>query len=83
MLPLSTHAITAMKRRQIPEHVVMMIYEHPTQKIPLANGREIWQNTVCMDGKEYVVRLIVEPEPTPTIVTVYRSSKIEKYWRAL
>lgn len=55
MLPLSPHAATAIERRQIPIGVVMMVYEDPAQKIPLANGREIWQSKVVMKwswGKE-------------------------------
>ena len=32
-------------------------------------------------GKQYVVRVIIEEGDPVTVVTVYRTSKIEKYWR--
>jgi hypothetical protein len=35
-----------------------------------------------MEGKPYVVRVIVsERKEPPVVVTVYRSSKVAKYWR--
>jgi hypothetical protein len=35
------------------------------------------------DGKMYLLRVVVaEDEQLPVIVTVYRTSKIEKYWSA-
>ena len=47
----------------------------------LERGREIWQNRILVEGKEHVLRLVVEVEPELKIVTVYKSSKVKKYWR--
>lgn len=81
VLPLSDHAKFEMERREIPEKAVEMVFEGPEQKIMLTSGREIWQNKIIMEGKEYVLRLIMETQPELKIITVYRSSKIKKYWR--
>ncbi|MBI4223602.1 MAG: DUF4258 domain-containing protein [Deltaproteobacteria bacterium] len=81
MLPLSEHARFEMRRRGIPESIVQQVLEKPEQKIRLARGREIWQNRVKMEDREYVVRLVLELNPEIKIITVYRSSKINKYWR--
>jgi hypothetical protein len=36
-----------------------------------------------IDGRRYLVRVIVDVEQDPpVVVTAYRTSKIEKYWKA-
>ncbi len=81
MLPFSDHAKFEMKRRGLSETQIQEVYEYPQQKIKLANDREIWQNKLQMDGEDYIVRIVMELKPQLMIVTVYRSSKIKKYWR--
>jgi len=46
--------------------------------------REIRQSrrTLNPGGQEYIIRVIVDTGPgNETVITAYRSSKIEKYWR--
>ena len=54
----------------------------PEQIVPGANGRMVYQARVVEKGKTYLVRLIVEEwHQPPIIVTLYRTSRLEKYWR--
>jgi hypothetical protein len=41
------------------------------------------QSRAAMDGKSYLLRVFVDIGPDKAeVVTVYRTSRIEKYWRA-
>lgn len=54
---------------------------HPEQVVIGTNGRKVFQSRVVTEGKTYLVRLSVEDWRSPrVVVTVYRTSKIEKYW---
>lgn len=81
VLPLSDHAKFEMKRREISDDQVESVFKKPEQKISLENEREIWQNKIRINGKEYIIRLVMQLLPRPKIVTIYKSSKIKKYWR--
>lgn len=53
--------------------------------MPVRDGREVRQSRIPFppDGAVYLVRVIVDLSPDlDTAVTVYRTSKIDKYWRA-
>lgn len=53
----------------------------PEQVMSSVNQRKVFQSRVVADGKQYLVRLVVEDwRQPPVVVTVYRTSKIEKYW---
>lgn len=80
-LPLTDHAEFEIGRRNIKIQDVKQVFEKPQQKIILENDREIWQNKVSDGGRDYVLRLVLDTKPVLKIVTVYRSSKIDKYWR--
>ena len=71
-----------MKRRGISEKEVEKVFQQPEQKIELEGDREIWQTKVVLDSKTWVIRIVVELKPRVAIVTVYKSSKVKKYWRA-
>ena len=44
-------------------------------------GVVCYQSKVTMDGKLYLLRAMVnETANPPVVVTVYRTSKIDKYW---
>jgi ribosomal protein S17 len=41
------------------------------------------QSRVELEGKQYLVRVVVAEQPDATVVvTVYRTSRIGKYWRS-
>ena len=74
-----------MRRRAIDEETVKQVLFRPEQEIPVRPGRVLQQSRITMgEGRRrYLVRVIVDVDrDMPEVVTVYRTSKIEKYWRA-
>ncbi len=83
MIALSRHASEQAARRGLSEEIVLAVARAPNQRIVVRPGRELRQSRVAMpaDGSSYLVRVVVDLGPTDeTVVTVYRTSKIEKYW---
>lgn len=81
---LTDHALLEMKRRAIPEDMVREILASPEQTVDVRPGRVIRQSRVWMGDppKHYLVRVIVDIDRAPPeVVTAYRTSRIEKYWR--
>jgi hypothetical protein len=79
---LTLHARFEMERRGIAENTVQQILVAPDQRLPVRPGRDVLQSKVSSHGRTYLVRVIVDLDRKPAeVVTVYRTSKIEKYWR--
>ena len=80
---LSRHAEWELERRQIPRDLLESVLREPQQKVPEPGGKQVYQSQVEFgDGRMYVLRAIVaEDRDPPVVVTVYRTSKIKKYWR--
>lgn len=80
---LSRHAQEEMKRRAIPPAFVEAVLEKPDQIVPARRGKHVYQSQFDFgSGKIFLVRAIVDDQvDPPTVVTVYRTSKIGKYWR--
>lgn len=81
---LSEHAKTELLRRQISAELAMQVGQEPHQIVPARNGLECRQSVFKDEssGKEYLLRVIVNPQIMPNvIVTVYKTSKVAKYWR--
>ena len=81
---ISAHARSEMRRRAIDEETVKQVLFQPEQEIPVRLGRVLRQSRITMgEGRRrYLVRVIVDVDrDVPEVVTVYRTSKIEKYWR--
>lgn len=79
---LTEHAEAEARRRQIPREWIEATMANPEQVTPGTNRRKVFQSRIVADGKTYLVRLVVEDwHQPPVVVTVYRTSKIEKYWR--
>ena len=81
---ITDHAWFEMKRRSIGEDVVRTILRSPRQTIDVRPGRIVLQSIVLMGAmrQEYLVRVFVDIDREPAeVVTVYRTSKIGKYWR--
>lgn len=79
----SVHALSEMKQRNIPRELVESVLANPEQIIPELHGRRVYQSKVdfCND-KLFLLRVVVTDNIEPAIVvTVYRTSKISKYWR--
>jgi hypothetical protein len=79
---VSDHAAFEMKRRGISEDQVRTIIEQPEQRLPVREGREIFQSRIHTRDGLYLYRVVVDVDRSPAeVVTAYRTSKIEKYWR--
>ena len=79
---LSIHVRQEMDRRGIPLAVVESVVDGPAQIIPEHGGVVCYQSKVDINHKTYLVRVMVnERAAPPKVVTVYRTSKISKYWK--
>lgn len=80
---ISRHAQTEMERRDIPLSLVESVLDNPQQIATERDGRKVYQSQVEFgNGKILLLRVIVADEVDPKVViTVYRTSKIDKYWR--
>jgi hypothetical protein len=79
---LSRHAEEELVRRQISREWVEAVLSAPEQTIAQPAGTQILQSRFAAeDGTMYLVRAVVATAKDPAVVvTVYRTSKIEKYW---
>lgn len=80
---LSNHAQTEIERRGIPLSLVESVLANPQQILLEKEGRKAYQSQVDFGGgRIFLLRVIVADDVQPMVViTVYRTSRIEKYWR--
>jgi len=80
---ISRHAEEEIRRRQIPLGWLQALLRNPQQRIPQSGGKEILQSRMASEhGKMFLLRAVVAVDRDPPIVvTAYRTSRIEKYWR--
>ena len=75
---LTEHATQQMAKRQITAAQVRSVLAAPDEVLPVRPGRVVAQAVVG----QYLVRVFVDVDPAPAeVVTVYRTSKIDKYRR--
>ena len=81
---LTDHARLEMQRRGITEADVATVLTAPEQSEEVRPGCCVYQSKMTFDdlSKVYLLRVFVDidREP-PEVVTVYRTSRIQKYWR--
>jgi hypothetical protein len=71
-----------MKERGLDKKVILLVLTKPEKREPDRFGREVFQSTVVIGSKRYVVRVFVDVARVPAVVvTAYRTSQIEKYLR--
>jgi hypothetical protein len=81
---ISNHARQEMDRRNIKEKWLSEVMGNPEQIVEEYGNMVCYQSRMQIDGENYLIRVIVDPKvDPPRIVTVYRTSKIEKYWRII
>lgn len=83
---ITEHAEFEMQRRQISLNLVQRVVEDPEQIVPSRKGRLIYQSRFFdeQEGKEMLLRVILDIEGDDFwVVTVYKTSRIERYWEAL
>ena len=79
---LSDHVREEIARRRIPLAVVESFLENPQQKVPEHGDVICYQSKIDINQKGYLVRVMVNETVRPArVVTVYRTSKIKKYWK--
>ena len=81
----SNHALEEMQRRKIPISLVEAVLENPQQTLQQDEEIAIYQSQLDFGiGKLYLLRVFVNIMVNPAVVvTVYRTSQIQKYWRNL
>ena len=78
------HAHSELARRGISEDQVKAVLAKPEQSESVRKGRTVYQSKLSSGElpKEYILRVFVDVDRNPPqVVTAYRTSKIEKYWR--
>ena len=80
---ISQHALEEMERRELAIALVESILKDPQQIVDEYGARKAFQSIIKFEaGKDYLVRVIVNDTVDPAkVVTVYRTSRITKYWR--
>ena len=79
----TSHALFEAKRREIPEEIIRNLIMNPQQNFQTKNKRFIIQGKYYNDieGKEMLLRVIGNKvEDAFKVITVYKTSKIDKYW---
>ncbi len=77
---LSIHAKEQIERRAIDVQLVYDVLDKPEQIIQQEN-ETIYQSVVIVERKNYLLRIFVNEKVSPKVViTVYLTSKIEKYY---
>lgn len=79
----SKHALEKIEERGIPMHVVLSVINNLDNLI-IGEEMAIHQAIVNFEGEgEYLVRVFVNVvKQPPLIVTVYRTSKLDKYYES-
>ena len=80
---VTDHARFEIQRRGIEETDVIAVINKPQQRIPSLKGGLVLQSKYFdkIEGKDMLLRVIGKESPKGfVLITVYKTSKIEKYW---
>ena len=79
-IEFSRHALKAIKERNLSEGTVKDILCRPGQVVSSYSNRKISQKVVEYNNEKFLVRVIYEETETKMkVITVYRTTKMEKY----
>ena len=80
---LSKHAKEQLEVRRIDEKLVWQTIEKPQQEIEEGLEKKVYQLMIAnKEGESYLIRVFVNVAKNPKLImTVYRTSKIQKYWK--
>ena len=80
---LSRHTMEEMERRGISRELLDSVLLSPGQTVLGKDGTTIFQSLAQFsDSRSFLIRAVVNSDVDPAVVvTVYRTSKIDKYWR--
>lgn len=80
----SKHVQEEAARRGIPWAVVEAVLAAPEQIVGELGTVVCYQSRMTINSKPYLVRVMVEAgKQPPLVVTVYRTSKVGKYWNKI
>jgi hypothetical protein len=80
---LSRHAQDEMARRGITSDQVHAVLTSPGQVVQERNGRRCYQSRTTFADGQFLLRVIVVDTVEPAVVvTVYRTSRHDRYWRS-
>ncbi len=78
----SKHVHEELEKRNLSRSLLEDVLQAPEQKVTEVDEITCYQSRVEIDGKCYLLRVMVNDTVNPpVVVTVYRTSKITKYWR--
>ena len=81
---IAPHAMVQMERRGLTVEMVRRVLTEPGQRQDVRRGRVVVQSRLWLGtlAREYLVRVFVDVDRRPpSVVTAYRTSKLDKYWR--
>jgi len=78
---ISRHARFEMKRRGISRNQVVGMVRAPDQVIPSTHGRDVYQGLIGRAARMLLRVVVAEGDDAYHVVTAYKTSKIDKYWR--
>jgi len=81
---VSDHAQFEAARRQVTQEEIRQVALSPEQVVSSRKGRVIHQSRVDDPGPggKMLLRVVIEERPDVLfVVTVYKTSKVEKYWQ--
>lgn len=81
---ITDHARLEMTRRQVTEDEMIHVLTDPEQVEAVREGRMVYQSRfqIGEPPRDYLLRIVVDIDHSPpAVVTVYRTSKVAKYWR--
>lgn len=82
MIEFTQHALEQMANRSIGKDLVLQAISQPKEKHVLLDY-VIFHYLYHEDGKDYLLRVFVNEHVNPNrIITVYRTSKIDKYYES-
>ena len=81
---ITNHAAFEMKRRGISLRQVQNVLRNPGQRLTIRKGRDVLQSQISEGRRRFLIRVFIDVDHSPAeVVTAYRTSKIDKYWREL
>ncbi len=83
-ITLSEHVLSEIRRRQLDIREIERIIQSPEQEVPAKKDRVIIQGRYFdeKENKKMLLRIIGErSEGNFYVITAYKTSKIEKYWK--
>jgi len=71
-----------MSRRAIPERWLQAVMKHPQQVVPGHGQKKVYQSEFRQRQTGYLLRVVVNDQgELPIVITMYRTTNVEKYWR--